>query len=240
MARLPVLDRWIGTDRLAAWHRANGQYTVEMLVAHTVLIIWGYAGLDRTSLAHETSVVVRSYTDVLAATAALAVLVGVGVSSARVARRHLRYETWYFLHLYTYVAIALSFSHQLATGNDFITHPLNRAVWVVLYLATFGLLVLFRVAIPIRDVFRYRLRVESVEDERRRKRVGLRHRSSHRTHAAPRPASSSAGASSIGTVGGRRIPSRCPPRRTASSSGSPPRVSVTTARRCGISVPARG
>jgi predicted ferric reductase len=165
MARLPALDRWIGTDRLAAWHRANGQYTIEMLVAHTLLIIWGYAGLDRTSVAHETSVLVRSYTDVLAATAALAVLVGVGISSARLARRHLRYETWYFLHLYTYVAIALSFSHQLATGNDFITHPLNRALWVVLFVTTFGLLVVYRVATPIRDVFRYRLRVESVEDE---------------------------------------------------------------------------
>ena len=38
MARLPWLDRRIGTDRMAAWHRSNGQYTIGMLVAHTVLI----------------------------------------------------------------------------------------------------------------------------------------------------------------------------------------------------------
>ena len=74
----------------------------------------------------------------LAATVALGVLVAVGVTSARAVRRQLRYETWYFVHLYTYVAIALSFSHQLATGNEFITHPLDRALWVAVYVATFG------------------------------------------------------------------------------------------------------
>jgi predicted ferric reductase len=38
MARLPWLDRWVGTDRMAAWHRCNGQYTIGLLVAHALLI----------------------------------------------------------------------------------------------------------------------------------------------------------------------------------------------------------
>ena len=165
MARLPWLDRWIGTDRMATWHRSNGQYTIGMLVAHTALIIWGYAVQDRISLARETGRLIRSYPDVLAATVALGVLVAVGITSARIARRRLRYETWYFIHLYTYIAIALSFSHQLATGNEFITHPVNRALWVSLYLVSFGLLVVFRVAVPVRDAFRHRLRVASIQRE---------------------------------------------------------------------------
>ena len=165
MARLPWLDRWIGTDRLAAWHRSNGQYTIGMLVAHTLLTVLGYAAADSTSVVHETSVVLRSYPDVLAATVALGILVAVGVTSARVARRRLRYETWYFIHLYTYLAIALSFSHQLATGNDFVTHPANRILWGFLYVAAFGLLLVFRVAVPVRDAFRYQLRVHSVREE---------------------------------------------------------------------------
>jgi hypothetical protein len=100
MARLPWLDRWIGTDRMAAWHRANGQYTIGMLVAHTGPIIWGYSGSDRTSLVHESGKLLRSYPDVLAATVALGVLVTVAITSVRAARRRLRYETWYFIHLY--------------------------------------------------------------------------------------------------------------------------------------------
>jgi len=165
MARLPWLDRWIGTDRMAAWHRSNGQYTIGMLVAHTALVIGGYASQDRVSLAHETAKLIRSYPDVLAATVGLGALIAVAATSARFARRRLRYETWYFVHLYTYLAIALSFSHQLATGNEFITHPTSRALWVSLYVVTFGLLLEFRVVVPVRNAFRYRLRVASVQSE---------------------------------------------------------------------------
>jgi predicted ferric reductase len=165
MARLPWLDRSVGTDRMSAWHRSNGQYTIGMLVAHTMLIIWGYADFDHFSLAHETARLVRSYPDVLAATVGLGLLIVVAITSARMARRRLRYETWYFVHLYTYIAVALSFSHQLATGNDFSTHPANRALWVILYILTFGSLLVYRVAVPLRDAFRYRLRVEAIVPE---------------------------------------------------------------------------
>jgi predicted ferric reductase len=165
MARLPWLDRFIGTDRLSAWHRANGGYTIGLLIAHTVLTVWGYAATDRVSVVHETNVVIRSYPDVLAATVALVLLIAVGVSSVRLARRHLKHETWYFLHLYTYLAIALSFSHQLATGNDFATHAANRALWVVLYAVTTVLLVTFRLVMPARDAIRHRLEVASVVPE---------------------------------------------------------------------------
>jgi len=163
MSRLPWLDRWIGTDRMSAWHSANGQYTILLLVAHTVLIVSGYAAADHVSIVHETSVFITSYADVLAATVALGVLIFVGATSVRVARRRLRYETWYLLHLYTYIAIALSFSHQLANGDDFVTHPGNRALWIGLYVATFGSLAWFRVIVPIENGVRFGLRVESVE-----------------------------------------------------------------------------
>jgi predicted ferric reductase len=165
MARLPWLDRWVGSDRLSAWHRANGQYTIALIVAHTLFIIWGYAAFDHVALSTEAAKLIEHYPDVLAATAGLGLLVMVAVTSVRAARRRLRYETWYLLHLYTYLAIALSFSHQLATGNEFITHPLSRVLWVALYVATFGLLVAFRVVVPVRDALRYQLRVAEVRPE---------------------------------------------------------------------------
>jgi predicted ferric reductase len=165
MARLPWLDRAIGTDRLAHWHRRNGQYTIGMLAAHAVLIVWGYALSDGLSLAAETRAVVLHYPDVLAATAALGLLIAVAVTSARAARQRLRYETWYFVHLYTYLAIALSFAHQLATGDDFITHPLTRALWVGLFVTVAALVAGFRVGVPLRSALRHRLRVVRVVRE---------------------------------------------------------------------------
>ena len=165
MGRVRWLDRLIGMDRLAVWHKRNGQYAISLLVAHTALTIWGYAVTDHTSIPHETGVVVLSYPDVLMATAALAIFVAIGIVSARAARRRLRFETWYFIHLYTYLAIALAFAHVFATGNDFVTYPANRALWIAFYVIAFGNLLAYRVAIPLRNALRHRLRVVNVVPE---------------------------------------------------------------------------
>src|SRR6195952_660144 len=43
MARLPPLERGVGADRLPRWHALGGRYVVTVIVAHAVLITWGYA-----------------------------------------------------------------------------------------------------------------------------------------------------------------------------------------------------
>ena len=72
----------------------------------------------------------------ITAIAGLALLVAVVVSSVVIVRRRLRYETWYFVHLYAYAAIALAFSHQLATGTASSANPAARTYWTGLYVAT--------------------------------------------------------------------------------------------------------
>lgn len=165
MGRIPWLDRLIGMDRLAVWHRRIGQYSVSLLVAHALLTIWGYALTAHAGLVAETSSVVLSYPDMLAATVGLALMVAIGVVSARAVRRRVSYQTWYFIHLYSYIALALSFAHQFATGVDFATRPLNRAAWIALYAGVAALLLTFRVGKPIRDALRHRLRVSRVVAE---------------------------------------------------------------------------
>jgi predicted ferric reductase len=165
MGRLPPLERFLGMDRLAVWHRRNGQYAICLLVAHALFAIWGYGLTDHANAVTETKRVVLDYPDMLAATVGLALLVLIGVVSVRAARRRLRYQTWYFIHLYAYVAIALSFAHQFATGTDFSTHPANRLFWVVLYVVAFGLLLEFRVIAPLQSYARRRLRVAGVVRE---------------------------------------------------------------------------
>jgi predicted ferric reductase len=105
------------------------------------------------------------YPDMLAATVGLGLLIAVGVTSARRARDRLRYETWYFVHLYTYLAIVLSFAHQLATGNDFITHPIARWLWGSLYAAAAVIVLSWRVGSPVRSAVRHRLWVTKVVRE---------------------------------------------------------------------------
>jgi predicted ferric reductase len=165
MARLPWLERYVGLDHLAVWHRWNGFLSVNLLVAHTVLITIGYATSNRATLWGQTRDFVGNYADVLMAYVALAILVAVGITSARAARRRLRRETWYFVHLYAYLAVALGFAHQLAVGNDFVTDPLARAWWVALYLVVIGIIVTWRVVLPWRFNTRHRLKVKNVVRE---------------------------------------------------------------------------
>jgi predicted ferric reductase len=41
LARLPWLDRLLGFDHLTVVHRWNGHATIALVVAHTVLSVWG-------------------------------------------------------------------------------------------------------------------------------------------------------------------------------------------------------
>jgi predicted ferric reductase len=95
----------------------------------------------------------------------LALFLAVAVSSVRAARRRLSREAWYSLHLYTYVAIALSFAHQLAVGTDFSADALARAWWISLYVAVFGAIAAWRVGRPVRFNLRHRLRIHAVRPE---------------------------------------------------------------------------
>ena len=165
MARIPALERGLGADRLARWHSMGGRYTVNLSVAHTLLIIWGYAISAHASVVHETGSLLTQYADVLMATVALGLFVVVGVVSIRAARRRMRYETWYYLHFYTYLAIALAFSHEFATGADFMTNLKARVFWSALYLGTAILLLWYRVMAPIVAAVRHRMVVEGVYPE---------------------------------------------------------------------------
>jgi predicted ferric reductase len=165
MARIPPLERGVGADKLARWHAMGGRYTVGLVVAHGLLITWGYAVTAHTNVVSQTKTLLTSYPDVLAASVAGLLLVGVGVSSARAARKKLRYETWYYLHFYTYLAVALAFSHQFSTGAEFVSNKAARVTWAGMYIAVAAAIVWWRLATPLIQAARHQLRVESIRRE---------------------------------------------------------------------------
>ncbi|GAA0369105.1 ferredoxin reductase family protein [Microbispora corallina] len=165
MARIPALERGAGSDVLSRWHSMGGRYVVGLSVAHMLLIIWGYALTDRTDVVSETVTLNLSYPDVLKATVALLLLVGIGIISARAVRPRLRYETWFHLHFYTYLATWLAFGHQLATGAEFVDSPRARLAWYALYIGVAAVLVWYRFLTPVRQALRHRLRVARVVRE---------------------------------------------------------------------------
>lgn len=162
LSRLRPLERYVGFDRLTSWHRVNGKVCVSLIVAHAVLITIGYALAERISVPSEFSRLLSSYPGMVAATIGTVLMVAVVISSLMIVRKRMRYETWHVVHLVVYAGIALGYVHQIPTGNEFAAHPVQADYWISLYVVTLALLVAFRVALPIRDFFRYELRVSGV------------------------------------------------------------------------------
>ncbi len=89
----------------------------------------------------------------------------IGAVSARYARRRLAYETWHFIHLYTYVAVVLAFTHQVGVGTTFTSSSAATAYWWALWGVALGSVLLGRVVLPLRKNLRHQLRVSAVVPE---------------------------------------------------------------------------
>ena len=165
MSRSPWLDQVFGMDRLAVAHRWLGFATVWLLLGHGVFTTVGYALGDSSNVAAEFITLITTYPYVLMATVSGVLFAAVAISSVRAARRRLSYETWYGIHLYAYLAIALGFLHQLFVGSDFIHDQVAVAYWVGLYVVTVALVLVFRVGAPIVLSVRHRLRVSNIVTE---------------------------------------------------------------------------
>jgi ferredoxin-NADP reductase/DMSO/TMAO reductase YedYZ heme-binding membrane subunit len=164
LARVPVLDG-LPLDRVAAWHRRTGAGCLALLVAHTLLVTAGYALQDRVGLGREAGELLGDYSGVLIATVGLGLLVALTLTSGRAVRRRIGHRAWHAVHVTAYAAVALAFSHQLATGHEFARQPVARAYWWALYACVAAAIVHVRVVRPVARSLRHRLEVRAVVQE---------------------------------------------------------------------------
>jgi predicted ferric reductase len=103
----------------------------------------------------------------ITATIGLGLFLLVTVTSITIVRRGLRYELWYWVHLTAYAGLAFAWFHEIPTGGDIngAFHPAAETYWRVLFFGTIGLLIVFRVVVPVVAAFFYRLRVTDVVAE---------------------------------------------------------------------------
>jgi predicted ferric reductase len=165
VARLPWLDRRIGMDRLTSWHRWVGFGLLWTLLSHAVFITFGYAQSSALDPVNQLIDLAETVEGVLRAIVALGLILVIGAVSARYARRRLAYETWHFIHLYTYVAVVLAFTHQVAAGTTFNSSSVAKTYWYVLWGVALGSVFLGRLVLPLWRNLRHQLRVSAVVPE---------------------------------------------------------------------------
>jgi predicted ferric reductase len=165
MARVPVLERAFGQDDLARRHRLVGFTSFNLMIAHIVLITWGYAGGQLPATPGTLWRLTLDYPGMLLATGGTACLVMVVLTSVRAARRRLRYESWHLLHLYAYLGVGLALPHQLWTGQQFLGSTAKTVFWWTAWATAAGVILVWRVAMPLARSMRHDLRVASVVRE---------------------------------------------------------------------------
>ncbi len=164
-SRLPILERVVGQDRLIRWHRRLSSAPLLLLGLHGVLTILGYAQASHIGFFSEAGSLITTMSWILASVVAYVMFVAIAAASIRAARRRLNYDTWWVIHLYTYLALSFSVPHQIVNGIDFVGHPLARAAWVMLWLATAGVVLICRIGLPIWRSMRHGLRIVEVRTE---------------------------------------------------------------------------
>ncbi len=165
LSRTPWLEHTVGTDRLIGWHRWVGFACLWLISGHIVFTTIGWGATAGVGVIDEFVSLLLNSAYVLMAAVGFVAFVAVGLSSMRWARNRLSYETWYGLHLYAYIGIALAFLHALFVGTDFLADPVASAYWLALYAFAFGLILVFRVGSPIALNLRHRLFVAHVVPE---------------------------------------------------------------------------
>jgi predicted ferric reductase len=165
IARIPWLERAAGQDQLIRWHRRIGGWPILLIALHIVFVTVGYSTIRHIGPVRQLGTFIVHYPDILASLVGFLLLVIVGVSSYWRVRQRQRYENWWVLHLYTYLALALAFTHQVVTGVAFLNHPLSKYFWIAVWsLGAFTILA-FRITLPIFRNARYRLKLVSVHQE---------------------------------------------------------------------------
>jgi predicted ferric reductase len=163
MSRTPLLERRVGSDVLARWHSRGGRLFLLLVLVHAGAAVQTWAASRRQDLV--TSVLaVLGLPGLLAATAGTALFLAIVALSVATARRRVTYETWHGIHLLTYVAIALSFVHELA-GPNLAGHPVVQVVWTLMHGYALALVLRHRFLAPLESTWRHRLRVEAVFPE---------------------------------------------------------------------------
>ena len=161
-ARVPVLERVAGRGTVMGWHRHLSVWTLLLIFAHVLLSVVAYSMVAHVGAVHELVALTSTYPFMWEATVAVVIMIAVGGISIPQARERISRESWWLVHLLIYVALIISFFHEVVLGPDFVGHPQAQITWSVAWILAGLAVVTFRVGLPWVRSRRHALRVVEV------------------------------------------------------------------------------
>jgi len=162
MSRVPFMEENFDLQDMTDLHKLTGYGILLTISAHVVFLVFGYGLQAHMDIWAQFVTFNTSFEDVFLATVGTAILFSASAISVRVIRSKMRYEVWYVVHLTIYIAILLTFLHQIKTGGDFAGQFMFTAYWYTLYTLAFILWGWYRVLRPFALLVRHQLKISSV------------------------------------------------------------------------------
>ena len=163
IGRISWIESLYGFDKLNKFHRFIGYSVLSLLIFHPILLIVGNAKSNAVSFLSQFADFLANKENVLIAYFALLFLIFVVIISIVIVRKKLKYETWYFVHLLTYLAIGLALGHQLGTGD--LRTGWTLQYWYIINFGIFGIFLLYRFIRPLFIFFRHRFYISDIVEE---------------------------------------------------------------------------
>ena len=165
ISRARWVERSFGLDRLTRLHHVVGFALIFLVVLHPVLLALGHGMQAGVGFWAQMADFCTVWPGVMAAAIGLGLMLATAVFSAFAVMKRIRYELWHATHLTLYVAIGLTFLHQIVAGSDFTDHPAFRSYWYALYAIVAANLLGYRAAKPWLLFARHRFVVGRVAPE---------------------------------------------------------------------------
>ncbi len=164
IGRITFVEQEFGHDGLNRLHRFNGQAVALFLLAHPLLIVWGYSRLNQNGFVGQFLDFFFNWEHVILAVISLTIFLSLIAISIAIVRKRLRYETWYFMHLLMYVAVTLVIWHQVKFG-DFAGQQNWIAYWYILNFGALGLVIVYKWLKSFYYFFRFQFTLEKIVAE---------------------------------------------------------------------------
>ena len=163
--RIMPLERIFGYETLNALHKKNGYVVFIFLLLHPLLITTGYSLSGKIDIFAQFIQLITIFENVWLAFIGWIMFMVIILSSIYIVRKRLKYELWYYVHFATYIAVILSWFHQLSVGTDFLVNRWFEYYWYVLYGGVFASVIYSRFIKILLLFHKHRFYVDKIEKE---------------------------------------------------------------------------
>lgn len=163
-ARVPLIDNAIGHDRALEIHKKMGKWAFLALAFHMVCLLFGYAASDGVGLFTEFGQL-WAFADFMLAVAGFVLMFAIGFTCFAFIREVMDHDLWWLIHTFTYAATLISIPHMWSMSGVIGGGGWQGWYWKILLAATFFVVLMWRVFLPLFDSLQHRLFVESVVPE---------------------------------------------------------------------------